>query len=100
MELLTGEQHQAIAKALRQVRANQPCPMCQYPRFELLAIYSYQNVGVEIDASVQVPKRLGIPCAVTACERCGLLALHSLHKLGVAPDDRSSEQTQAPSHKR
>jgi len=82
---LTEEQKRRIIQQLVDRGVNSPCPRCGNRDFTVLDGYFSQSlqthpVGLVIGGT-------SVPSAVTACTRCGFLALHALGALGLLPPE-------------
>jgi len=81
--------HQKVIAALMERGVDQPCPRCGGRAFEVL---DTTNIGIEQGKRGFYQTEQILPVAITACKKCGFIALHSMGALGLlageTPDGR------------
>lgn len=81
--MITQQQMQKIADALKAKGATNPCARCGRSNFEVIGAYFFN--GMHDDLNNITIGGTGLPTAVTACQNCGHLAQHALISLGLMP---------------
>ncbi|MCF7889831.1 hypothetical protein K9M78_01275 [Candidatus Bipolaricaulota bacterium] len=81
---LSDEKIDKIRSKLVEKGAQANCPMCNNSSFQIQHLLT--KLSVQSKLSEGSFRNVSLPAAVTICENCGFITLHSLTMLGLAEE--------------